>query len=89
MLRFVLVAAIGIALLTAVKRERLLQRAHITGECTTYAHGADGSEWRTCFAGRLSGRPDLKLNGCKDVGARGDARLWHCPAALAANTTRQ
>ena len=88
MLRFLLVAAIGIALLTAVKRERLLERAHIVGECTTYARAADGSEWRMCSPGRLAGRPDLKLNGCKDVGARA-THVWHCPAALAANTTRQ
>ena len=89
MLRFLAVAAAGIALLATVKRERLLERAHLVGVCTTYAQAADGTEWRECFSGRLSGRPDLKLNGCTNAGAHGQAELWHCPARLAANTTRQ
>lgn len=89
MLRFMAVAAAGLALLATVKRERLLERAHLVGVCTTYAQAADGTEWRECFSGRLSGRPSLKLNGCTNAGAHGDAELWHCPARLAANTTRQ
>lgn len=89
MLRFLAAAAIGVALLTAVKRERLLERAHIVGVCTTYAQGADGTEWRECFAGRLSGRPSLKLNGCTAVGAHRGNQLWQCPARLASNPTRQ
>jgi hypothetical protein len=89
MLRFLAVAAAGVALLATVKRERLLERAHIVGVCTTYAQAADGTEWRQCFAGRISGRPSLKLNGCTPAGFHAKAELWHCPAQLAANTTRQ
>ena len=89
MLRFLAVAAAGVALLATVKRERLLERAHIVGVCTTYAQAADGTEWRECSSGRLSGRPNLRLNGCTDVGPHGKTELWHCPARLASNTTRQ
>jgi hypothetical protein len=89
MLRFLAVAAAGIAMLTTVKRERLLERAHIVGVCTTYAQAADGGEWRECFSGRLSGRPSLKLNGCTKAGRHGTNELWHCPARLASNTSRQ
>jgi hypothetical protein len=89
MFRIFLAAILIVAALVTVKRERLLERAHIVGFCTTYAHGADGTEWRKCTSGRISGRPSLKLNGCTDVGPRGAAELWHCPARLASNTTRQ
>jgi hypothetical protein len=89
MLRFLAVAAAGVALLATAKRERLLERAHIVGVCTMFAQAADGTEWRQCFAGRISGRPSLKLNGCTSGGMRGQAELWHCPAQLAANATRQ
>jgi hypothetical protein len=89
MLRIFLTAIFIFAALVTVKRERLLERAHIVGACTTYAHGADGTEWRECASGRISGRPSLKLNGCTDVGSHGKNELWHCPARLAANTTRQ
>jgi hypothetical protein len=89
MFRIFLTAIVIFAVLVTIKRERLLERAHIVGACTTYAHTADGTEWRECASGRISGRPSLKLNGCTDVGPRGDVELWHCPARLAANTTRQ
>jgi hypothetical protein len=89
MLRFMAAAAIGIALLAVVKREQVLERAHIVGACTTYAQAADGSEWRECYPGRISGRPSLKLNNCTPSGFHGDNQLWHCPAQLASNTARQ
>jgi hypothetical protein len=89
MLRIFLVAICILAALVAVKREHLLERAHVVGYCTTYARAADGTEWRKCSSGRMSGRPSLKLNGCTDVGPHDDAELWRCPASLASNTTRQ
>jgi hypothetical protein len=89
LLRIVLAGARGMAALTAVKREHLLERAHVVGFCRTYAQGADGSEWRSCSSGRLSGRPSLKLNGCTNVRRHGNNELWHCPARLASSDTRR
>jgi hypothetical protein len=89
MLRVVITAALGLALMGTVKHEHLLERAHIVGSCTTYAHGRDGTEWRRCSSGRISGRPNLKLNGCTDAGPRGDDVLWHCPARLVSQNARQ
>jgi hypothetical protein len=89
MLRIFLTAICIFVALVTVKRERILERAHIVGACTTYAHDDDGTEWRECASGRISGRPSLKLNGCTDVGPHGKNELWRCPAQLASNTTRQ
>ncbi|MDX6511299.1 MAG: hypothetical protein QOE36_803 [Gaiellaceae bacterium] len=84
-----LALALGIALLIGIKNDHLLERAHIVGYCRTYATAADGTEWRECFSGHVSGRPSLKRNNCTDVGRHGANELWHCPATLASDTSRQ
>ncbi len=89
LLRIFLVAAVIAAVLVAFKDQRVLQRAHITGMCKTYAEAKDGGEWRACYPGHLEGRPSLELNGCKDSGRVGNAEVWRCPAKLAANEIRQ
>ena len=89
MFRIFLAAILIVLALVTVKRERLLERAHMTGSCATYAYSADGTEWRKCASGRISGTPSLKLHGCTDIGPRGNAELWRCPARLEVNTSRQ
>jgi hypothetical protein len=82
MLRIVAVGAVLIALLITVKDQRLLQRAHLVGYCSTFAQAADGGEWRSCVPGKVSGRPGLALNGCTDYGRYRQAEIWGCPAPL-------
>jgi hypothetical protein len=88
-LRMALALALGIALLIAVKREHLLERAHIVGSCRTYARSSDGTEWRECSPGKISGRPSLRRNNCTLIGPHGANELWHCPARLESDTSRQ
>jgi hypothetical protein len=82
LLRIVTVGAVLIALLVTVKDQRLLQRAHLVGYCSTVAQAADGTEWRSCVPGRISGRPGLELDSCTDYGRYGRAEVWNCPAGL-------
>ncbi len=82
MLRILAVGTMLVALLISIKSQRLLQRAHLVGFCSTVAQAEDGSEWRSCVPGRLSGRPGLELNSCTDFGRHGTAEIWNCPAAL-------
>ncbi|HEX9268236.1 MAG TPA: hypothetical protein VF998_00195 [Candidatus Limnocylindria bacterium] len=82
MLRILAVGTMLVALLISIKSQRLLQRAHLVGFCSTVAQAEDGSEWRSCVPGRLSGRPGLELNSCTDFGRHGPAEIWNCPAAL-------
>jgi hypothetical protein len=84
-----LTLALGIALLVAVKQDRLLERAHITGYCRTYAKAADATEFRECLPGKLSGLPSLKRSNCTLIGPHGANQLWHCPARLESDTSRQ
>jgi hypothetical protein len=82
MLRIVAVGAVLIALLITVKDQRLLQRAHLVGYCSTLQQSTDGSEWRSCVPGKVSGRPGLELDGCIDYGRYRNAEIWGCPASL-------
>jgi hypothetical protein len=82
MLRIVVYGLCLIALLITVKSQQVLQRAHLVGSCSTVAHAVDGSEWRSCVPGRLSGRPGLRLDSCTDWGLYGTAEYWNCPAEL-------
>ncbi|MHB8641776.1 MAG: hypothetical protein ACYDA3_02650 [Gaiellaceae bacterium] len=89
LLKLFLVGAVVAGLMIGVKEHRLLERLHVTGSCSTLAVAKDGTEWRTCTAGNLSGKPSLANDGCTDSGARGSAELWHCPASLASNISGQ
>ena len=82
MLRIVAVGAVLMALMITIKDRQLLQRAHLVGFCSTLAQTQDGIEWRSCVPGRLSGRPELVLNSCTDLGRLGRAEVWACPAGL-------
>ena len=82
MLRIVAVGLTLIGLLITVKSQQVLQRAHLVGSCSTLVQAADGSEWRSCVPGALSGRPGLTLDSCTDWGRRGNAEIWSCPASL-------
>jgi hypothetical protein len=82
LLRILAVGTVLIALLVTIKSQRVLQRSHLVGYCSTVARATDGSEWRSCVPGKLSGRPGMELNSCTDYGRQGNAEVWNCPAAL-------
>ena len=82
MLRIVVYGLVLIALMATIKSQRVLQRAHLVGACSTLVQAADGSQWRSCVPGKLSGRPGLTLDSCTDWGLHGNAEIWNCPAQL-------
>jgi hypothetical protein len=89
LLRILAVGTVLIALMITVKTQRVLQRAHLVGFCSTVALADDGGEWRSCVPGRIGGRPGLELNSCTDIGRDGNAEVWRCPAALDNNAHRE
>ena len=89
MLRIIVVGAVLAALMIGIKDQRVLQRTHVVGSCSTVAGSPDGSEWHSCIPGRLTGRPGLSMDGCTDFGLYRNAEFWQCPATVAADTTRQ
>jgi hypothetical protein len=81
--RIVVVAALVLALMVAVKDGRVLRKTGLTGSCSVVQVGADGSVVQACHAGTLEGRPDLRRQGCRDAGLTGATEYWRCPASIA------
>lgn len=84
LLRVLVVAALALAVMVAVKNGHILRTTGLTGTCIVARTNADGTQLEACRAGKLQGQPDLSPDGCKDVGAQGPYEYWHCPAALGA-----
>ena len=86
MLRIVVIAALVVASMVAVKDGRLLARAGLVGSCTSVS-GSDGAQWEACKPGKLEGAPDLSRKSCVAAGARGEIRYWRCPSRIDAGRT--
>jgi hypothetical protein len=77
------VAALIVALMAAIKDGRVLRQAGLTGGCSTVPtpRGETGS-WKGCVAGKLQGAPDLTRQGCASVSTVGKTEYWRCPAQI-------
>jgi hypothetical protein len=75
----VVVAALIVAVMVAIKDGRVLQSAGLTGECSHVA-AFSGAWYEACRPGKLEGLPDLTKRGCKPAGAVGRVQYWSCPA---------
>jgi hypothetical protein len=85
MRRIILIAALIVALMAAVKDGRIAREAGLTGSCTPVATpaGQETGDWQRCTSGKLEGAPDLTRQGCKRVGTGGASVYWRCQAQLA------
>jgi len=84
LIRVVVLGALVVALLIAVKDGRILRETGLTGACSSAQTLADGTQLQACRSGRLVGRPDLSRQGCTVAGLTGTYQYWHCPAAVVA-----
>jgi hypothetical protein len=81
--RLVAAAAVIASLLAFAKQQHVLDRAGLTGSCTSLSDPAPiDTVWWACRGGSLTGAPDRSRDGCKAGEARGDVRYWLCPATL-------
>ncbi|MGI8421289.1 MAG: hypothetical protein ACR2MU_03360 [Gaiellaceae bacterium] len=86
MLRILLTAFLIVGFMAAVKDGRLINRAGLTGSCSSVVPPAGQSGvWKACSAGRLEGRPDLSRQACTVAGLVGKLEYWHCPASVASS----
>ena len=83
--RIALVAVLVAAVLVAVSKGSLLERAGLVGSCREVAapRHADGI-WQECSPGKLEGRPDLRRDSCKSAGIYGGLEYWQCPERVSA-----
>jgi hypothetical protein len=85
MSRILLIAALLVCLMAAVKDGRVTREAGLTGSCATVAapRGQAPGAWERCTPGKLTGAPELTRQGCTMVGTVGAAAYWRCEAQLA------
>ena len=88
MRRIILIAALLVALMAAVKDGRIAREAGLTGSCTAVSvpAGQESGDWQRCTSGKLEGAPDLTRQGCKRASADGPAVYWRCQAQLASSS---
>lgn len=82
--RVFVAAALAVAVMVGVKDGRILDRAGLTGSCTSVAAPrGDTMVWEACRAGRLEGFPDLTRRSCTAQRRVGSVEYWRCPAPVA------
>jgi hypothetical protein len=86
-LRILIVAALAVAVMVAVKDGRILRHAGLTASCQMVgAPTPGGTVVEACSQGKLEGRPDLSRHGCKARGINGRLEYWDCPATVGAGS---
>jgi hypothetical protein len=86
--KLLLVTAVIVAVMVAVRDGRIFAEAGLTGICVpTAAPGGQGEWWHECSEGRISGWPDMSRLNCTSQGYRGGHELWRCPAGLSSERT--
>ena len=78
--KILLVGAVGVAVMAAVKDGRVLRATGLTGSCTVVSTAPNGIRVETCHKGKLHGAPDLSTQGCTNTGTVAGTIYWRCPA---------
>jgi hypothetical protein len=83
LLKILIVGALAIGLMAAIKDGRLLKDAGLLSTCgPVVVNGQPDPTQQVCRKGRLDGYPDLTNKSCKLIGARQNAEYWRCQAPL-------
>ncbi len=80
--RILIVGALVLVVMLAVRNGWVLRRTGLTGSCTVYARIPDGPQQEKCTSGAIGGRPNLTGKGCSSKGLVGMYEVWLCPAPL-------
>jgi hypothetical protein len=79
----VVVAALIVLTMGAIKAGYLFHHAGLNGSCTAVAAPAGQTgAWQKCTAGKLQGAPNLSREGCTAEATTGNTQYWRCPARL-------
>jgi len=86
MLRILVVPALVVGVMVAVKDGRALEHVGLVGSCVAVAAPPESEyAWQACRGGRLEGRPDLTRNACVSTGIVRSLEYWRCPTTLASD----
>ena len=83
LLKILVVGAVLIGAMAAIKDGRVLRDAGLLSSCSaTAVNSHDGPTVMSCSKGRLDGFPDLTNKSCTLIGVRAHRELWRCDAPV-------
>ena len=90
LLKIIVVGALLIGVMAAVKDGRVLRDAGLLSTCTavTVNDKTDPTVLR-CSSGRLDGYPDMTPKSCTLIGMHANRQYWRCQAPVVSSQTPQ
>ena len=83
LVKIIIVGALAIGLMAAIKDGRVLRDAGLLSTCSTVvANGKADPTLLTCSKGRLNGWPDMTNKSCNLVATRPTHEFWRCQAPV-------
>jgi hypothetical protein len=83
LLKIIIVGALAIGLMAAIKDGRVLRDAGLLSSCkSAVVSGSPDPTLQQCSKGRLDGFPDLTNKSCRLVSARPQEEFWRCDAPV-------
>ena len=88
LLRIILVGAVLIGAMVAIKDGRVLRDAGLLSNCSAVAvNGNSDPTMMSCSKGRLDGWPDLTNKSCNLVASRPQREYWRCAAPVVSSNS--
>ena len=83
LLKILLVGALAIGLMAAIRDGRVLRDAGLLSSCSpVVVNGQQNATMQSCSKGRLNGFPDLTNKSCTLVATRANRQYWRCEAPI-------
>ena len=83
LLRILIVGALAIGLMAAIRDGRILRDAGLLSSCSpAVVNGKQDATLQSCSKGRLDGFPDLTNKSCVLVSARPNRQYWRSEAPI-------
>lgn len=88
LVKILIVGAILIGFMAAIRDGRLLRDAGLLGSCSeAVVNGQPDPLVQTCKKGRLDGYPDLTNKACTLFAVRNGREYWRCTAPIVSSQT--
>jgi hypothetical protein len=88
LLKIIVIGALVIGVMVAVKDGRILKDAGLLSNCTPVtASGQSGPTVLSCTKGRLDGWPNETNNSCNLIAVHPTRQYWRCAAPVVSSQT--
>jgi len=88
LLKIIVVGALLVGVMAAIKDGRVLRDAGLLSTCTTVTvNGQDDPTLLSCTKGRLDGWPDESNNSCNLIAVHPNREFWRCQAPVVSSRT--